>query len=118
MTNITIKDGSICIRAVLNETVAAKDFQKRLPFKCCGYDSGIDYCCTAASGLFDPLEMQTGWKNGDISLGGGWLALLYGGEDQSAMVHNMMIIGHIEADDLQKMKAMAKRVNLTITAKE
>lgn len=118
MREINITDGSTVVWAVLNETVAAKDFEKRLPFKCSGYDSGIDYCCTAASGVFDPMELQSGWKNGDISLGGGWFALLYGGEESSSSYHNMMIIGHILEADLPKVKAMPERVNLTITAAE
>ena len=74
MRAVRITDGTTTLRATLNDTVAAKDFEKRLPFACKGYDSGVDYCCTAASGLFDPAETQTGWKNGDISLGGGWFA--------------------------------------------
>ncbi len=118
MTKINITNGTTVIRAVLNETVAAKGFLKRLPFKCCGYDSGIDYCCTAASGVFDPLEMQSGWKNGDLSLGGGWFALLYGGEENSSSYRNMMIIGHILEDDLHKIQTLPQRVNFTIVVAE
>ncbi|MDO4555723.1 MAG: cyclophilin-like fold protein [Lachnospiraceae bacterium] len=118
MKNIQITDGNTIIKATLNDTVAAKDFEKRLPFKCSGYDSGIDYCCNAASGVFDPMEMQTGWKNGDISLGGGWFALLYGGEDTSNTYHNMMIIGHILDEDLPKMSEFPERVSLMVTETE
>ncbi len=116
MQNVIISDGSIRLRAVLNDTVAARDFAKRLPFSCNGSDSGIDYCCSAASGLFDPGELQCGWKNGDISLGGGWFALLYGGEEESGIYKNMMIIGHILKDDLPLMANMPSRVSLTVEA--
>ena len=58
MKNVIITDGSVRIRATLNDTLAARDFEKRLPFTCSGYDSGIDYCCSAANGLYDPLETQ------------------------------------------------------------
>lgn len=115
MREIRITDGKTVLRAVLNDTVAARDFEKRLPFTVSGYDSGIDYCCTAASGLFDPTETQTGWENGDISLGGGWFALLYGGQEQSYGYKNMMIIGHIHDEDLGLMKEMPERVNLTVS---
>lgn len=115
MKNIIISDGKIRIRAVLNDTMAARDFVKRLPFTSSGYDSGMDYCCSAASGVFDPLETQTGWKNGDISLGGGWFALLYGGEEQSGEYRDMMIIGHIRADDLELVNRMPERVTLTVS---
>lgn len=115
---ITISDGSTVLRATLNDTVAAKDFEKRLPMVCSGYDSGMDYCCNVANGLFDPLELQTGWKNGDLSLGGGWFAILYGGEEQSAAYRDMMIIGHVDSEDLPKIDGMSKNVNLTIRKDE
>lgn len=118
MKRISITDGRTVLRAELNDTAAAQDFEKRLPFSVSGYDSGIDYCCNAASGLYDPTQTQTGWKNGDISLGGGWFALLYGGEEQSEEYHNMMIIGHILEEDLELVKNMPKKVNLTISIAE
>lgn len=116
MRNIIITDGTVKIRAMLNDTLAAKDFEKRLPFTCSGYDSGMDYCCNAANGLYDPLETQNGWKNGDISLGGGWFALLYGGEKSSQEYRNMMIIGHILEDDMELVEKMPERVTLTVSA--
>ena len=118
MKEIRITDGTTTLRAVLNDTVAARDFEKRLPFTVSGYDSGIDYCCNAASGLFDPTETQAGWKNGDISLGGGWFALLYGGEEQSRDYKNMMIIRHIMEDDLPLVSQMPERVSLTVSFAE
>ncbi|MGN0255514.1 MAG: cyclophilin-like fold protein [Chordicoccus sp.] len=115
MQNITITDGNTTLRAVLNDTMAARDFVKRLPFTVSGYDSGIDYCCSAASGLYDPMETQTGWKNGDISLGGGWFALLYGGQEQSSDYRDMMIIGHIRDEDLGLVKKLPQRVTLKVS---
>ena len=94
MKDIIITDGNVEIKAKLNDTVAAQDFINRLPFKCSGFDSGVDYCCSAEEGKYDPDELQIGWKNGDISLGGGWFALLYDGEENSNSYTDMMIIGH------------------------
>lgn len=118
MREIKITYGKTTIRAMLNDTVAARDFEKRLPFTVSGYDSGIDYCCNAASGIFDPMEIQTGWKNGDISLGGGWFALLYSGEEDSHQYKNMMIIGHIKKEDIELVKSLPKKVNLKISLAE
>ena len=115
MRNVIITDGSVRIRAALNDTLAARDFEKRLPFTCSGYDSGIDYYCSAANGLYDPLETQVGWKNGDISLGGGWFALLYGGEETSGEYTEMMIIGHIHEGDLKLVGQMPERVTLVVS---
>lgn len=114
MRKIIISDGKTILHAELNDTAAAKDFEKRLPFKCSGCDSGVDYCCYAAAGRYDPTELQSGWKNGDISLGGGWFALLYGGEEQSESYKNMMIIGRIDDADLNAVQALPEHVNLTI----
>lgn len=115
MKPIKITDSVTMIRAYLNDTLAARDFQKRLPFCCCGYDSGMDYCCTVASGLYDPGETKVGWKNGDISLGGGWFTLIYGGEEESNCYRNMMIIGHILEEDIHLIKKFPGKVCLQIS---
>ncbi len=118
MQNITITDGNTTLRAILNDTVAARDFAKRLPVTVTGCDSGVDYCCSAANGRYDPMETQTGWKNGDLCLCGGWFALLYGGQEQSSNCRNMMIIGHLEDGDLEKVKEMPEKVTLRISMAE
>lgn len=104
MINIKITSGDVVIPAVLNDTAAAKVFEERLPFKVTGNDSDIDYCCVAKEGKSNPAERQTGWKNGDINLAGGWFVLLYGGEEASVAYTDMMIIGHIEKEHLETLK--------------
>lgn len=116
MRNVIITDGKAKLRAILNDTLAARDFEKRLPFTCSGSDSGTGYCCSAAGGLYDPMETQTGWKNGDISPGGGWFTLLYGGEESSEAYRDMMIIGKVLKDDLDMVKKLPERVMLTVSA--
>ncbi len=114
MKRISISDGNTKLCASLNDTVAAKDFIKRLPCNFSGFDSGVDYCCSAADGEFDPEETQTGWKNGDLSLGGGYFAVLCGGEEQSSSYRNMMIIGHLDDDSIELVKKMPGRVNFQV----
>ncbi|MGI6068608.1 cyclophilin-like fold protein [Absicoccus porci] len=111
---ISIHMGDTILYARLNDTLAAKDFKKRLPLCLSGTDSGMDYCCMAANGIYDPLETQDGWHNGDISLCDGWFAILYGGQEISSSYRNMMIIGHLEEDALEKVKALPKKVSLKI----
>lgn len=118
MRAITITCGDVVLHAVLNDTVAARDLIGRLPLTVSGYDSGIDYCCTLASGAFDPGETQTGWRNGDISLGGGWFALLYGGQEQSAAYRNMMIVGRIDDGDLKLVKSLPEEATFTVAPAE
>jgi len=114
MKKICITDGNVILYADLNDTVAANDFAKRLPCNFSGSDSGIDYCCMAANGVYDPLETQTGWQNGDISLGGGWFALLYGGEEQSKSYRNMMIIGRLDEKSLKYVHRLPDKVNFYV----
>jgi len=111
---IILKAGQAEIPAVLNDTVAAQDFKKRLPFTVTGYRSSIDYCCTAAMGCYDPTQTQNGWKNGDISLAGGWFAVLFGGQEDSQVYNGMMIIAHIEEEDLPLVKALPNTVKFTV----
>lgn len=113
-TPIVLKVNDTIIPATLNETVAAQDFKKRLPFKVSGYRSSVDYCCTAASGKFDPTETQSGWKNGDISLAGGWFAVLFDGEEQSGSYSGMMIIAHINEENLYLVKSLPDSVEFTV----
>lgn len=55
MKEIQITDGTTVVHAVLNDTVAAQDFEKHLPCIFIGCDFGMDYCCPAPNGLYDPL---------------------------------------------------------------
>jgi hypothetical protein len=113
-TPIILKANDIIIPAMLNDTVAAKEFKKRLPFKVSGYRSAVDYCCTATCGVFDPAETQSGWKNGDISLAGGWFAVLFDGEEASQNNHGMMIIAHIEEENLALVKKLPETVRFMV----
>lgn len=113
-TPIVLKAAGVEIPAVLNDTVAARDFAKRLPFTVSGFRSPVDYCCSAACGRFDPAETQTGWKNGDISLAGGWFAVLFGGEEQSGAYHGMMVIAHIDEEHLDAVRALPEEVRFTV----
>ncbi len=113
-TPIVLKANGTIIPATLNETLAAQEFKKRLPFKVSGFRSEVDYCCKAACGRLDPTETQSGWKNGDISLAGGWFAVLFDGEEASEHYHGMMIIGHIEEENLDLVKKLPGSVKFIV----
>ena len=113
MKKIILNINNKKIPATLNDTVAAKDFETRLPFTVQGHDSGIDYCCVAKEGKYDSNERQTGWKNGDINLAGGWFALLYGGEEQSMDYEDLMIIGRV--DNLEDLLNLPEFIEITVT---
>lgn len=113
-TSIVLKANDVEIPATLNDTVAAQEFKKRLPFKVSGYRSAVDYCCTAACGIFDPEETQSGWKNGDISLAGGWFAVFFDGEESSDNYKGLMIIAHINNENLHLVKALPDNVRFVV----
>lgn len=113
-TSILLKANGIVIPATLNDTVAAQDFKKRLPFTISGHRSEVDYCCKVASGIFDPAQTQSGWKNGDISLAGGWFAVLFDGEENSSDYRGMMIIAHIDKENLKLVKSLPASVRFTV----
>ena len=113
-TKIILKANGIEIPAILNDTVAAKEFRKRLPFSVSGNRSAVDYCCRTACGIFDPAETQSGWTNGDISLAGGWFAVLFDGEETSQAYHGMMIIAHIDNAHLPLVKGLSDSVKFTV----
>lgn len=114
MKRIYLTDGNVILYADLNDTVAAHDFAKRLPCGFSGIDSGMDYCCSAANGVYDPLETQTGWKNGDLCLCRGWFAILYGGEESSGEFRNMMVIGHLDDSSLERIRSLPNKVNFFV----
>lgn len=111
---IVIKANGAIIPAVLNDTAAAQDFKKRLPLSVSGRKSDMDFCCAAASGVFDPSETQSGWKNGDVSLADGWLAVLFDCEERSSRYRGMMIIAHIDEEFIPLVKKLPKSVRFTV----
>ncbi len=114
MKRISITAGSTVLYAGLNDTLAAEDFQKRLPCTLSATDSGMDFCCPAAKGVYDPMDLQTGWKNGDLSLCDGWFAILYSGQEVSQAYRHMMIIGHLEDESLDLVKEIPRRAAIRI----
>ncbi len=115
---IILEAKGVKIPAMLNDTAAALDFKKRMPFTVSGYRSAVDYGCTAAIGRYDPTETQNGWKNGDISLAGGWFAVLFDGEEQSKSYPGMMVIAHIDEEHLPRVKELPDNVKFTVTLAE
>lgn len=113
MKKIVLTAAGVEIPAILNDTKAARDFERRLPFRVTCRDSGLDYCGPAARGRIDPCELGIGWKNGDILLYSGWFALLYAGEETSRAYGDTMIIGRF--DDLDTLRNLPDTIHLTVS---
>ena len=114
---LVIRSGDVTVKAKMNDSFAARDFMNRMPLTVKGIDSGVDYCCEMKSGLLDEAEMQDGWKNGDINLSDGWFAILYGGEEQSAQYHQM-IIAHLDDEDNKRIMSLPKEAEFMLSLEE
>jgi len=111
---ILLSAGGVRVPAVLNDTVAARDFKRRLPLAVSGTRSGGGYRFPAAVGCFDPEETQIGWKNGDIAISGGWLRVFFDGEEASENSAGIMVIAHIGEEALDFIKKLPDNVRLKI----
>lgn len=112
MYEIIIEIDNIEVHAVLNDTLAARDFYSRLPLTLTCIDSGLDYCCEYSTGKYTINEMQRGWKNGDIAWNGGLFSILYEAE-QYSFGYNVMIIGFIDKSALRLFKIFPKEVTMS-----
>lgn len=117
VARLVITAGDVTVKAKLNNTVAARDLMNRLPMTVTGFDSGIDYCCECADSEMDLSEMQAGWKNGDINLSGGYFAILYGGEEQSAS-YRQMIVAHLSEEENHLIQMLPRQVAFRLSLEE
>lgn len=99
MTKITLQFGSTTIPATLNNTETARAFAAKLPVSIRVNGTGIDFCGKMPFALpYDQGQVHNGWENGDIDYnpGGGWFALLHGGEEDSAVYGDQVTMGAVD----------------------
>jgi len=96
-TKINLKFGDVLIPAMLNQTETAKALLEKLPLTISvGGTPGIDFCGRMPFSLpYKEDQVHHGWLNGDIDYnpGGGWFAVLYGGQDESDGYSDQVTIG-------------------------
>lgn len=109
-----MKTETVSIPAVLNDSVAAKDFQKRLPVTVSGSRGEYDYHFKTAIGCFDPEQTQIGWQDGNISLSGGWLRIFFSGEEETERRERTMVIAHIDRKDLLLVRALPENAKIRV----
>ncbi len=116
MQNIIFETEGLRINGVINDTLAGKEFLKRLPFSISCKRCDGAYCGTTANGVFEPYDLQKGWKNGDIILWNHCFVIDIGGENHSEDYGLTMVIGHV--DDYSKLAELPESIKLTIRAEE
>ncbi|MGI5888650.1 MAG: cyclophilin-like fold protein [Oscillospiraceae bacterium] len=112
-TRISISDGRTELKACLNDTAAARDFLKRLPCRLNVSDSGEDYRCGTASGVFDPLETASRLEAGDISIGEGIFSMRYKGTESRGF-SGVTVIGKLDRESIDRAAELPERPVLTI----
>ena len=114
MRIISLVCGDETFFAELNDTVAAKDFVKRLPLNVSLSDSGKDFYCQAAKGIFSPADLCDTIRKGDICLAGGYFFIYYDDEETVEKRKNIITIGHIEGLFADRLKNIDGKINLSI----
>lgn len=111
---IIIKSAGKTIHAELKDTRSAENFAAKFPFHTSGYNSGVDYCCAADTSSSFAEDEQIGWKNGDIGFGGGWFSILFAGQEQSSAFTDMVIVAHVDEEDLEIVRTLPKEADFTV----
>ena len=96
---IVLRFGDTSITGLLNASETSRAFAGRLPLSLHMSGSGIDLCGKLPFDLpVDAALVHRGWANGDINYcpGGGWLAVLFGDEENSRRYGDQVTLGHVE----------------------
>lgn len=121
MTAIRLVFGDEAIRATLNDSQTAQEFAARLPITVFVSGTGIDFCGQMPFSLpYADEQVHHGWTNGDLNYnpGGGWLALLYGGEEDSMRYGDQVVMGRVEGKDLARVQKLEGSYDLRIELEE
>ena len=116
-TPITLTFGETTVHAVLNDTETAQAFAAKLPVTVYVSGTGIDFCGQMPFSLpYEDTQVHHGWTNGDLNYnpGGGWLALLYGGEEDSMRYGDQVIMGRVEGEELVRVRQLSGSYDLRI----
>ena len=99
---IILNFGATKVPVALNDSQTARAFYDALPCKVrVSNSSGLDYCGPMPVELpWDEGQVHHGWRNGAVNYNphGGWLAVLFGGEEVSAAYGDQVDMGSVEGD--------------------
>lgn len=118
---IRLTFGDTKVLAELNDTETAQTFSSRLPLTVQVSGTGVDFCGRMPFSLpYEQGQVHRGWTNGDVNYnpGGGWLAVLYDGEEGSMRYGDQVVMGRIASEDLPRMQELAGSYDLVIERAE
>lgn len=114
---IAVRLGDVTVRALLNDTPAARALAERLPLtlRMCASTVG---CCGALpfSLPADPALVHRGWMDGDLNYNpsGGWLAIFFDDERNSMRYGDQLTIGRVDGP-LEVLRALDGRLDVLLS---
>ena len=113
MVRIQIANQTGTAEALLNDTVAARDFARRLPCTLVAVPVEDGYEAVTAKGCYDPMESVDHFASGDLVWSGGKL-LFCARERAVRRPGGIMVIGHMEAGGASWQKLMGEKLSLAV----
>ena len=113
MVRIQIANQTGTAEALLNDTVAARDFARRLPCTLVAVPVEDGYEAVTAKGCYDPMESVDHFASGDLVWSGGKL-LFCARERAVRRPGGIMVIGHMKAGGASWQKLMGEQLSLAV----
>ncbi len=113
MVRIQIANQTGTAEALLNDTVAARDFARRLPCTLVAVPVEDGYEAVTAKGCYDPMESVDHFASGDLVWSGGKL-LFCAMERAVRRPGGIMVIGHMKAGGAGWQKLMGEKLSLAV----
>ena len=113
MVRIQIANQTGTAEALLTDTVAARDFARRLPCTLVAVPVEDGYEAVTAKGCYDPMESVDHFASGDLVWSGGKL-LFCAMERAVRRPGGIMVIGHMKAGGASWQKLMGEKLSLAV----
>ena len=113
MVRIQIANQTGTAEALLNDTVAARDFARRLPCTLVAVPVEDGYEAVTAKGCYDPMESVDHFASGDLVWSGGKL-LFCARERAVRRPGGIKVIGHMKAEGASWQKLMGEKLSLAV----
>ena len=103
------------VKAVLNNTLTAREFIKLLPYSVTVSRAADDLCGSVRENLpSDDSEGKNSWKIGEIGWFGGWFTILVDHEEKFSKMPGVMIIGKVDDEYMDIVKGFSGRVDISV----
>ncbi len=107
------------VTATMNNTLTAQEFIKLLPYTVTVSRAADDLCGSVSEDLPSIREEgQSSWEIGEIGWFGGWFTILVDNEERFSNMPGVMIIGKVDDEYIDTVKAFSGRVEINVRLAE